>query len=133
MNKKENHNNDPLKQYIGCSKVTKAPDDFTTGVMLRIQKEAVLSEKRKFSLIPFISIAGALTLILIAFIMPGDRTQLLPLPSIDMFRNIDFSLFDFDLPTININIPTTVVYLVLSILLLSFFDRALLKYFHREK
>jgi hypothetical protein len=138
MNKQDKYDEDILSRYINPEGIEKAPEGFTANVMSLIKAESepvkAAVRPRKRSLVPVIS--GAVTVLLIAlvFLMPGDKSELIPLPALELFKNIRVTLPEIDLTSIfRSNIPVTLFYGLLGILILSLLDRALYGVFHKEK
>jgi hypothetical protein len=137
MNNQEKYDKDLLSRYINPEKIEKAPEGFTSKVMATIQmeNETVMfsMRKRKRNLVPVIS--GLVTLLLIAsvFIIPGNEDEKTAFPALELLKNIKISLPEIDLTSLfSFNVPATVVYGLLGILILSLLDRAILRFFHRE-
>ncbi|MDO9339607.1 MAG: hypothetical protein Q7T72_03670 [Bacteroidales bacterium] len=138
MNKQEKYKEDLLKQYINPERIEKAPEGFTSKVMMRIQLEAALLKAagrlRNKNLVPVISAAITILLIVAAFLIPGSETDLSALPVVELIKNIKVSLPEINLTSIfNFNLPGLLIYVFIGILILTLFDRALNMLFHREK
>jgi hypothetical protein len=138
MNNQEKYQDDLLRQYINPEKTEKAPEGFTSKVMNRIQMEptssAVVTGSIKRNLVPVISIAVTVLLIVAAFLMPGEKTDPLSLQVLNLLKNVKSAIPSVDLSfLIKLNFPTVMIYVSVGIFVLSFFDRALYMIFHREK
>jgi hypothetical protein len=138
MNSKEQNKEDLLKQYINPERIEKAPEGFTSKVMSRIQVEPVpLRSANKIgnkSLIPFISIAVTILFFLAALLIPGGESDALTFPGLRLFNDIKVSLPKIDITYIlSISLPASFIYIVVTILILTLFDRALNIFFHRER
>jgi hypothetical protein len=138
MNNQVKHNDDLLRKYINPEEIEKAPEGFTLKVMTAVQIEPVQS-KYSFSfsgkyLVPVISASVILILVLVTLLLPGSNNDSLLSPALDVLKKIKISLPEFDISSfLNFNIPVTLVYVLIGILILSLFDRALNVVFHREK
>ena len=138
MNNQEKYKEDILRQYINPEKIEKAPEGFTSKVMTRIQIETVPLKApgrlRNKSLVPVISSAVTIILIVTTFLIPGSESDSLALPMVKFVKNIKVSLPEIDLPSIfRFDLPALLIYVFIGILMLTLFDRALNVLFHREK
>lgn len=138
MNNLGKYNDDLIRQYISPEKIEKAPEGFTSKVMTRIQIETiplvVAQRSRKKNLVPLISAAVTLLLIVAAFLIPGSESESLTTAVQDLIKSIKFSLPEINLSSIfRLNLPSVTMYVFVGILLLTLFDRALYRIFHREK
>ena len=138
MNKQEKYINDPLRHYINPEMIDKSPEGFTDRLMISIKAEPLMHNSSKKlsdrSLVPFISTAVILALILAAFLIPGSHGNSSAIPGADIFNNIKISLPSIDLIDIfNLQLPATVLYALTGIIILTLLDRFLGLYFHREK
>jgi hypothetical protein len=137
MSDQEKYTEDLLRHYIGPEKIEKAPEGFTSKVMSAIQtgKSPVKASGRlrTKSLVPAISAAVTLGLIASAFLIPGKGDSM-SLPVLEFLKNIKVLLPQIDLTSFfRINVPLTLIYGIVGILILSLLDRALYGVFHREK
>jgi len=138
MNNQKKYNDDLLRKYISPENIEKAPEGFTSKVMTRIQIEtiplAVADRSQKKNLVPVISVAVTLFLLAAAFLIPGSESHSLALPVLNLIKNIKFSLPEINLSSIfRLNLPSVMMYVFIGILVLTLFDRALYRIFHREK
>lgn len=138
MNSREKHNDDPLWNYINPEVIVKAPDGFTTKVMNAVHNEPVPVRKRALfsgrNLIPAVSASVVMLLILLTFLLPGNKNDTVLSPAMDALKKIKISLPEFDMSSfLSFEIPVTFVYVLIGILILSLLDRALNVMFHREK
>ena len=138
MNNQEKNKEDLLRQYINPERIEKAPEGFTSKVMTRIQIETVPLKApgrlRNKSLVPVISSAVTILLIVATFLIPGSESDSLALPMVKFVKNIKVSLPEIDLPSIfRFDLPALLIYVFIGILMLTLFDRALNVLFHREK
>jgi hypothetical protein len=138
MNNREKLNDDLLRQYISPEKIEKAPEGFTSKVMTRVQLETrslILAERSwKKNLVPAISAAITILLIASAFLIPGSQSDALQNPVLSLFKNLNFSMPEIKLTSIfRVTFPSVVMYVFIGIIILTLFDRALNRIFHREK
>jgi hypothetical protein len=138
MNKQEEFKEDLLRYYINPGKIEKAPEGFTLKVMGRIQMEeqlsAVSERSPKINLIPVIFIAVTLMLLAAALLIPGNESDKVALPLMNLLKNIKSSLPEFSLSSLfKLTLPSVMMYVCLGILVLTLFDRALYGIFHKEK
>jgi len=138
MNNQEKYQDDLLKQYINPDGTEKAPDGFTSRVMARIQMEAlpsaIVTQSAKRNLVPAVSIAVTILLMVAALLIPGGKSDPLSLPLLNLLKNVRSSIPSVDLSSLfKLSFPTVMMYVFIGILVLSFFDRALYVMFHREK
>jgi hypothetical protein len=138
MNNQGKNKEDILRQYIDPERIEKAPEGFTSKVMTRIQVEAVpfkaIGRLRNKSFVPVISTAVTILLIVAAFLVPGSESDSMLLPGLKLIKNIKVSLPEIDITSIfRFNLPESLIYVFIGILILTLFDRALNVLFHREK
>jgi hypothetical protein len=138
MNNQEKYSEDLLRQYITPEQVEKAPEGFTSKVMSQIQIEPLqLKERsrlRNRNLIPVISWAITVLLILAALLIPESKTDSVVLTFSQLFNGIKITLPEFDLSSVfNFSMPSLLTYIIIGILFLSLFDKMLSMFFHREK
>jgi len=138
MNNREKHIEDPLRNYITPEVIEKAPDGFTSKVMTAIHQEPVPVRKMALfsgrNLVPAVSALVVIVLILLTFLLPGSENNNLLSPAMDFLKNIRISLPEFDITSfLSFEIPATLIYVLIGILILSLLDRALNIVFHREK
>jgi hypothetical protein len=138
MNKQEKHDEDLLSRYINPEQIEKAPEGFTLKVMSLIETEnepvKVVVKMRKISLVPVIS--GAVTILLIAsvFLIPGNKSEFIASPALGVLKNLKISLPEIDLTSLfRLNVPLSLLYGLIGILLLSLLDRALYGVFHKGR
>jgi hypothetical protein len=138
MNSQEKYKEDLLRQYIDPEMIADAPEGFTSKVMTQIQLESrpipVTHSTREKSFVPIISAAVTVLLIAAAFLIPGNESDSLINPFLNLFKNLKISLPEIDLSSVfRLTLPSVVMYVFLGILVLTLFDRALYHMFHREK
>jgi hypothetical protein len=138
MSNQEEYKEDLLSQYITPERIEKAPKGFTSKVMTRIQLEtlpSMVAERLwKKNLVPVISAVVVILLIASAFLIPGSQTDSLADPVLSLIKNIKFSMPEINLSSIfRLTLPSVTMYVFIGILILTLFDRALYRIFHREK
>ena len=137
MSNQEKYPEDLLRFYISPEKIEKAPEGFTSRVMSGIQTGnspvKARGKLRNRSLVPAISVSVTLILIATAFLIPG-KSDSMSLPVLELLKNMKVLLPEFDLTSLfSFNIPVSLIYGIIGILILSLLDRALYGAFHREK
>jgi hypothetical protein len=130
MNNREKHNEDPLSNYFNPEVIEKAPDGFTEKIMAAVHNEPVPVRKRalfsKINLVPAVSVSVVIILMLLTFLLPGSKNDSLLSPALDALKNIKISLPEFDTSSfLSFEIPATLIYVLIGILILSLLDRAL--------
>jgi hypothetical protein len=138
MDKQEKYTEDLLSQYINSERIEKAPEGFTSNVMSLIETEKIpvrsVKKFRKRTLVPYIFSVFILMLIVIAFFLPGNEKQTHLIPGLEFLQGIKLTLPEVDFSEIfSFNLPSTIMYGMVGLLLLSFLDKALFNVFHREK
>jgi hypothetical protein len=137
MNKEDN--DDRLLRYLVSDTHESAPEGFTQKVMTRVTLERVTRATRYESPVkPWpIVVAGAITAIILltlSTLQGSDITNSLSGFLSGIPALIDSILPDMQMPKSGgINIPAMFVYLSVSILLLTLFDRLLNSLFSKEK
>jgi hypothetical protein len=138
MNNLQEQTNDRLREYITSGLIERAPEGFTSKVMdgvhsepLPVKKERILSGR---IMVPVISGLLILLFILALLLLPGSKEISAISPAFDFLKSLKISLPEYDFSTLlKFNLPVTITYVVIGILILSLFDRALNLFFHREK
>lgn len=138
MNSNEEFKDDLLKGYIKPGMIEQAPSGFTSKVMNRIQIEevALRTEKKRVhrNLIPIISATVFILLLVAAFMVPADKSVTSAPAFLKIAKTISSALPDIDLSSIfRISFPSVIMYIFLGIFVLTLFDRALYRMFHRAK
>ena len=138
MNNQEKYEEDLLRQYINPERIEMAPKGFTSKVMARIQLEGVHKKtaihSMKKNLVPVISVAVTVLLLIAAILIPGNKTELLTPEILKFFNNIKGQLPEPGISSFfKLTFPSVMVYAFIGILVLTVLDRALLGIFHREK
>jgi hypothetical protein len=138
MNKQEKYNEDLLRSYINPVRIEKAPEGFTSKVMARIQSDEVPVKASRMlwkrSRVPVISCAVTVLLITSVFLIPGNKSDFMALPALEILKNIKVTLPEIDLTSLfRLNVPVTMAYGLIGILLLSILDGAFHGVFHKEK
>lgn len=138
MNKQEKYKEDLLRQYIDPEMTEEASSGFTSKVMTQIQLESrpfmVTHKLREKSFVPLISVSVTVLLIAAAFLIPRNESDSLTSPFLNLFKSIKLSVPEIDLSSVfRLALPSVIMYVFLGILILTVFDRALYRIFHREK
>jgi len=138
MNNQEKYKEDLLRQYIDPEMTEDAPIGFTSKVMTQIQLESrpfpAIHKLREKSLVPLISASVTVLLIAFAFLIPGNESDSLTSPFLNLFNSLKLSVPAIDLSSIfRVALPSVLMYVFLGIFILTVFDRALYRIFHREK
>jgi hypothetical protein len=136
MNIQKEFKQDPIGRYLDREMAENAPSGFTEKVMSRVSLEARPlkaggSQKQK-SYVPAISLAVILILTGIAFALPSESNEIVQMPWMKFFHNIEMPALKINLDSLlRFKLPGYLPYLFISILLLSIFDRALSGIFQR--
>ena len=94
----------------------------------------VTGRSRNKNLIPVISAIVTAVLIIAALLIPGNQTDSVVKPAVDLFNNIKITLPVKDVSSIfSSGLPSQLIYIFIGIFILTLFDRALYGVFHREK
>jgi hypothetical protein len=138
MNDKEKYKEDLLRQYINPESIEKAPEGFTSKVMTHIRMETVpltaAVRSRKKNLVPVISVAVIILLLVAAFLIPGSQSDSLALPVLNFIKRTKSLLPELNLSSdFRLTLPSVMMYVFIGILVLTLFDRALYGIFHRQK
>jgi hypothetical protein len=138
MNNQDKYKDDLLRQYIDPEMTEEAPIGFTSKVMTQIQLELKSSPEthklREKSFVPLISASVTVLLIAAAFLIPVNESVSFTNPFLNLFKNLKISAPEVDLSSIfRLTLPSVMMYVFLGILILTVFDRALYRIFHREK
>lgn len=138
MNKLDSDNDFLLRQYLNPDKIEKAPEGFTSKVMAGVNLGTVPAKTtgwlRSKSLVPVISAVITLLLLVVAFLSRGNEPDSLTLQIANAVKDLKITLPEINFSSIfSFDIPVTVVYIFLAIIILTVFDRALFQIFHREK
>ena len=137
MSNKEKYKEDLLRYYINPEKIENAPEGFTSRVMSGVQlinspgKAAEKLRNRNF--VPLISVSVTLLLLALAIFIPV-KSDSLTLFARELIGSIKVPLPQLDLTSFfNFNLPPTLVYGLIGILILSILDRVLSRVFQSEK
>jgi hypothetical protein len=138
MNNKEEYKEDLLRQYITSDRIAKAPEGFTSKVMTRVRLETlpslVAKKSWKKNLVPVISASVTVLLIASAILIPGSQSDSMAEPILSLIKNLKFSMPDINVSSIfRLSLPSVMLYVIVGILILTLFDRALHQIFYREK
>jgi hypothetical protein len=136
MNNNENMEEDKLSGYIKPERIAKAPDGFTEKIMARIQDEPSRARsawrlRKEKILVPVISVIIILGLMVLATISGANDNP-------HYLSGIEKILNNITLPSLKIesfsgfNIPVVVIYIIIGLSILSFFDIVLNRFFHRK-
>ena len=126
-----------FRRYINPERREKAPEGFTSKVMMHIQLEKIpvkptgILSKNWF--VPSISSATVLLLLVAAVLSPASGTDSVTIYAVKIFKSLKIALPELDFtPLIKLNLPVTLIYVFIGILVLTLFDRALYGVFHKE-
>lgn len=138
MKTMQNYKEDPLNKYIDAESIEKAPEGFTSKVMSGILFETAPWKAsvslRNRNLVPVISIAFTILLIIAAILLPYNNNDPIAQPLTNFLNSLLIQVPKVDLSSVlRFNLPATLIYVSVAILMLTLFDRALNGIFHREK
>jgi hypothetical protein len=137
MKTKQDYKEDPLNKYINAEDIEKAPVGFTAKVMsgIRVETSSLKAsvKLRNRNIVPAISIAFTLILITAAILMPYDKNDTVAQPVTDFLKGILNHVPKIDFSVLSFNLPATLIYISVAILMLTLFDRVLNGVFHRER
>ncbi len=138
MKTQQKYKEDTLNKYINIDTIEKAPEGFTSKVMSGIQVETAPWKSsvglRNMNLVPVISVAITLLLCVAALLMPHVNNDQIAQPVTNFMKSILLHLPKVEFGSVlKFNLPATLIYISVAILMLTLFDRALSGIFHREK
>ena len=138
MNTQQDYKDDPLRLHLKPEMIEKAPPHFTEKIMQMVSLEPRpvqhVSRFRRIGFIPAISVAFTLALMIAALLSPSSSYNLSWMPGINTLTLISQQAHQINLDALSrITLPAYMPYLFLSILFLTFFDRALRSLFSRHK
>jgi hypothetical protein len=137
MNNQEKFNEDFLREYLSPERIEQAPEGFTSKVMSRVNLEKKRpSEERliKKSLVPLIYAGVIAVLIALSFLIPGEQSDSLTAPFLKILFKTGLTMPKLNLSSLyNFSLPSVTIYVTISILFLTIFDRALYGIFHKTK
>ena len=138
MDNQDKYKDDLLKQFLNPDMAELAPEGFTSKVMKKIHtdhvRQHVVRPVRNRNLIPLISSAVTIALVVAAFLLPSKVADSELLSFMKFLNNVNISLPRIDLTSIfKFEIPPVLVYVLIGILILTFLDRALYGFFHRQR
>ena len=138
MNNTDKHTDDLLREFITPERIEKAPDGFTSKVMtlVRLEKSHLLPVERpwKKNLVPMISVVVTVILLVSAFLIPSGKTDPISNPVMSLIKNLKLSFPDVNISSVfRFSLPSVMMYAIIGIIILTVFDRALFRVFHREK
>ncbi|HKK43825.1 MAG TPA: hypothetical protein VJ963_15525 [Bacteroidales bacterium] len=127
-----------IREYMNSEGIEKAPEGFTAKIMSRIQVEPATGrnsvKESRLRLVPLVSVAVVLMLVVMALILPDNNSMLASGPAADFLKKVSLMLPSIDMTShLKVNIPATFIYISIAIFMLTFFDRALNGIFHRDK
>lgn len=137
MNNHFEKTEDHLKMFLNPGMIEKAPDGFTKKIMNMVSAEEEpvrsVNRLRKKSLVPYISAAVTISLVLLTFILPYNKQDSSVFRMPDFFKNYKISLPEIDITSIfRFDLPVLLAYILIAVLILSLFDRALYGLFHEK-
>jgi hypothetical protein len=138
MNSQEKQTDDLLSKYIMPERIENAPAGFTSKVMtlVRLEKSRLIPDERawKKNIVPVISVAVTVLLIASAFLIPIGKTDSIANPVLNLMKNLKLSFPDINISSVfRLSLPSVMIYAIVGIIILTFFDRALFRAFHRRK
>ena len=138
MNSQEKYKEDLLREFIYPERIEKAPEGFTSKVMTLVQMESIplknAQKDGKRNLVPYLSAAITLILIIATFLIPADKSDSFSLILLEQIKNIKITLPTVDLSSVfNFSLPAILIYVFIGIIVLSLFDIAISGIFRREK
>lgn len=122
-----NSGDDGLRRYMHPHDIAKAPEGFSSKVMMRIYMEKKPVKQEKNYIVPVIYGAVFLTLTIVALFVPGNS---LALPEFNFPENFSFSFPEL---SSGIMIPRTLIYILAGIVSIALFDSGLRMIFRRDK
>jgi hypothetical protein len=138
MNNQEKYSEDLLRKYINSENSEKAPEGFTSNVMTRVRLETLplttIEKSWKKNLIPAVSVTVTFLLIASAFLISGSQSDPLTNPLLDLINSLKSSIPEINISSLfRLSVPSVALYVIIGILILTLFDRALYGIFKREK
>jgi|WetSurMetagenome_2_1015567.scaffolds.fasta_scaffold233569_2 hypothetical protein len=136
--KNEDRKDDILRIYMNPEGIKKAPSEFASDVMRNIKiSNAYIKKcenKSHKSKIPAIFVLFTLSLIILTCILTNSNGNLNFSPFMNVIRNINYPNFDNKIDAfLRINLPGWLPYLFIAIISMTFFDKKLDSFFHRQK
>jgi hypothetical protein len=136
MNNSDKNENDILGKYINPERIEKAPEEFTEKIMARIQVERAPSRMpgkiRLSVLVPVISATITVALIVLAIIFSSPSDNAVFSGIMKQFSNLNLAFPKIKMDAISgFSLPAIAVYIATGFLILTLFDTALNKLFHR--
>ncbi len=138
MNSQSNYSDDLLRQYITPEKREEAPEGFTSKVMLGIRSETDPSGVTGYvwmkNIVPAVSALVTLLLIVAAYLIPDSQSETMDLPVLKLLNNIKLSIPELDLSSVfKLTFPSVTLYVIIGIICLTVFDKALSGIFRRSQ
>jgi len=129
---------DPIRHYFRPGLVEQAPEGFTEALMTRVTLEAgklkAGTVKRQTNYVPVISLAVILILTVLALTLTSSGDEFVAVKWMNVLRNATIPSLNLNLESLlKFRLPVYLLYILASLLCLSFFDRALSVLFHRGK
>jgi len=126
------------RKYINSENSEKAPEGFTSNVMTRVRLETLplttIEKSWKKNLIPAVSVTVTFLLIASAFLISGSQSDPLTNPLLDLINSLKSSIPEINISSLfRLSVPSVALYVIIGILILTLFDRALYGIFKREK
>jgi hypothetical protein len=138
INKKEQYDEDLLRNYINSEKIERAPEGFSSKTLTRIMIEAQSKEGlRSFIVrhrVPLISVLVTLGLIVAALFIPAKENDIVGSSILKFFYNVKSTLPSIRFIDIRVlNIPGWLIYAYLGALILAFLDWIFTGVFHKQR
>jgi hypothetical protein len=134
-NSKQNES-DILRKYINSERIEEAPEGFTEKVMARIQVQGapvrITGKFRLNVLVPVISCIITLSLIVLTIIFSSPSDNSLFPDTTKFLRNLNLTLPEIKMDIFSgSSLPALVIYIAIGLIMLSLFDKALKRLFHK--
>lgn len=138
MNNSEKDSDNLLRKYMSQEMIEKAPKGFSSKVMARVHIEGSPEKAKRMlvnkSHVPLISVIVTIALVIAAMLSSGSTNDPMALPIDGLLRSFKITLPEINLTSVfRFDVPVTIVYVFIGILILTLFDRALHGIFHKEK
>lgn len=136
MNRSDNSEDDLLRRYIDPERIDKAPEGFTDKIMTRIRFETVpgsnVESLWKRVRIPVISAFITVVLGVIAIILPDTGSGRFPV--FDYLKDVKLPDLKIHLDSyLGFSMPALMTYLLVALVLLILFDKALSGLFSKKE
>jgi len=138
MNNFEKDSDNLLRKYMSQEMIEKAPSGFSSKVMARVHIEGAPEKAKRMlvnkSLVPLISVIVTIVLVIAALLSSGSTNDSMAFPLDGLLRNFEITLPEINFTSVfRFDVPVTIVYVFIGILILTIFDRALHGIFHKER